>query len=246
MVEHCRKRGVLLMEAFMWRHQPRTHGVARACPKRGDRRASLDSFLVLIPDRAGRLAPRSRAGRRGPVRRRLLRREHGPVVRGERTDKATAIARFGDSGVDLSLTASVEFPGGVLATIDCSFEQPFRCSYELVGSRGVIDVPDAYLPPAADKPIARLRTIGRRPTRTPVPTRFGSSNSSRLTSMRPWSMRSQIRSIAGRLVPPAENGLAQMQILDRLIARRPVPAALNESPGLVPGSRSLAQHLGTM
>src|SRR5262249_38489237 len=24
MVEHCRIRGVLLMEAFMWRHQPRT------------------------------------------------------------------------------------------------------------------------------------------------------------------------------------------------------------------------------
>ncbi len=24
MVEHCRRRGVLLMEAFMWRHQPRT------------------------------------------------------------------------------------------------------------------------------------------------------------------------------------------------------------------------------
>ena len=24
MVEHCRKRGVVLMEAFMWRHQPRS------------------------------------------------------------------------------------------------------------------------------------------------------------------------------------------------------------------------------
>jgi predicted dehydrogenase len=48
--------------------------------------------------------------------------------------------------------ASLKFPDGVLAAIDCSFEQPFRCSYELVGSEGRIEVPDAYLPP--DRPIA--------------------------------------------------------------------------------------------
>ena len=48
MVEHCRKRGVLLMEAFMWRHQPRSLAVARACPERGDWRASLDSLIVLV------------------------------------------------------------------------------------------------------------------------------------------------------------------------------------------------------
>ena len=47
-----------------------------------------------------------------------------------------------------------------MAAIDCSFEQPFRCAYELVGSRGVIEVPDAYLPPAGAKALARLRTIG--------------------------------------------------------------------------------------
>ena len=74
--------------------------------------------------------------------------------------RASATAHRGDTGVDLSSTAQLEFPEGVLATIDCSFEQPFRCSYELVGSRGVIDVPDGYLPPAAGKPVAHLRTIG--------------------------------------------------------------------------------------
>ena len=30
MVEHCRARGVVLMEAFMWRHQPRTAGTPAA------------------------------------------------------------------------------------------------------------------------------------------------------------------------------------------------------------------------
>ena len=65
------------------------------------------------------------------------------------------MARFGPTGVDLSLAAALRFPGGVLGLIDCSFEQPFRCVYELVGTRGVIEVPDAYLPPA--RPTARLR-----------------------------------------------------------------------------------------
>src|SRR5437762_7490140 len=29
MAVHCRQRGVLLMEAFMWRHQPRTEGIRK-------------------------------------------------------------------------------------------------------------------------------------------------------------------------------------------------------------------------
>ena len=53
----------------------------------------------------------------------------------------------------------LEFPGGVLAAVDCSFEQPFRCAYELVGSKGVIEVPDAYLPPTSGPAFARLWTI---------------------------------------------------------------------------------------
>ena len=65
MVEHCRARGVVLMEAFMWRHQPRT---ARA-PAAGRDGAIGDLAAgplgVLLPDRAGRLAARPRPRRRG-------------------------------------------------------------------------------------------------------------------------------------------------------------------------------------
>ncbi len=65
--------------------------------------------------------------------------------------------------MDLTLTVSLRFPRGVRDSIDCSFKQPFRCVYELVGTRGVIEVPDAYLPPAVGSPIARLRTLGSHP-----------------------------------------------------------------------------------
>src|SRR5262249_59483356 len=67
---------------------------------------------------------------------------------GSEPDRVRSLGRFGPTGVDLTLTSLLHFPGGLLGVIDCSFEQPFRCSYELVGTAGVIEVPDAYLPPA--------------------------------------------------------------------------------------------------
>ncbi len=40
MVEHCRKRGVVLCEAFMWRHQPRDGRDPPPDRRRGHRRRS--------------------------------------------------------------------------------------------------------------------------------------------------------------------------------------------------------------
>ena len=82
---------------------------------------------------------------------------------GEEPRRFQASARFGPSGVDLSLTALLEFPSGVLAIIDCSFEQPFRCHYELAGTGGSIEVPLAYLPPAGSQPTAILKRIDSGP-----------------------------------------------------------------------------------
>ena len=115
------------------------------------------------------------------------------------------------------LTATMRFPGGVLASIDCSFEQPFRCVYELVGTRGVIDVPDAYLPPTKQKPIARLRTIG---------SASDSDAGTDLIKNLEFEMADQYEAMidafatslaAGCLVEPAEDGLAQMEALDAIM-----------------------------
>src|SRR5205823_6505257 len=78
---------------------------------------------------------------------------------GSEPDAVRALARFGPTGVDLSLTAELRFPNGVLGQLDCSFEQPFRCAYEVVGTAGVIGVPEAFLPPA-DGSFARLFAAG--------------------------------------------------------------------------------------
>ena len=47
-----------------------------------------------------------------------------------------ARARWGESGVDMTMQIALAFPGDVLANIDCSFEAPWRCRAELVGETG--------------------------------------------------------------------------------------------------------------
>jgi hypothetical protein len=104
----------------------------------------------------------------------------------------------------------------VLAAVDCSFEQPFRCSYELVGTRGVIDVPDAYLPPASGRPIARIRTTGS------ASDSGAATDDARVLEFDPVDQYAAMVDAfaasvaAGALVEPAEDGHAQMIALDRL------------------------------
>ena len=127
------------------------------------------------------------------------------------------------------MTALLEFPGGVLATVDCSFEQPFRCSCELVGTRGVVEVPDAYLPPATGRPIARLRTIGS------ASDSGAAADDVRTLEFEPADQYAAMvdafaRSVeAGALVDPAEDGLAQMIALDRLKQMARMPADLGQA-----------------
>ena len=54
LVQHCRKRGVLLMEAFMRRHQPRTLELLELVQNGAIGELLLDSFIILVPDRGGR------------------------------------------------------------------------------------------------------------------------------------------------------------------------------------------------
>ena len=129
---------------------------------------------------------------------------------------SAARAHFGASGVDLSLTALLEFPGGLLAAIDCSFEQPFRCSYELVGSRGVIDVADAYLPPGTGKPVAVMRTTGSRSDSGAVADLVRTLEFERADQYAEMVDAFAASVASGRLIEPAEDGLAQMIVLDQL------------------------------
>jgi predicted dehydrogenase len=208
MVDYCRSKGVILMEAFMWRHQPRTLALLEAVKsgRIGDLRLVRSSFSFSIDMTDWRLDPARGGGSLwdvGCYGVSTLR-----LFAGGEPNEILGRGRFSDTGVDLSVTASLKFPNGVLGAIDCSFEQPFRCVYEIVGSSGRIVVPNAYLPPEA--PVAQFYDL-----------------EGKLVDEITYSGRNQYACMvdafaesvkAGNLVAPAEDGLAQMIALDRVLS----------------------------
>ena len=207
MVDYCRSRKVVLMEAFMWRHQPRTLALRQLVADGviGELRLVRSSFSFPIDPGDWRLDSTRGGGALWDVG--CYGVSTVRLFAGSEPEAIHSIARFGPTGVDLSLTAEFRFPGGVLGLIDCSFEQPFRCSYELVGTLGSIEVPDAYLPP--ERPIAWKVAGSKREELT-----FEGGN--QYASM----VDAFARAVAtGRLESPAEDGRRQMETLDAVLQK---------------------------
>lgn len=206
MVEYCEARGLILMEAFMWRHQPRTMALrSLVCSGAiGELRLVRSSFSFPIDPADWRLDPLRGGGALWDVG--CYGVSTVRLFAGTEPDAMRSIARFGPTGVDLSLTAEFRFPHGVLGLIDCSFEQPFRCTYELVGTLGVLQVPDAYLPPL-DRALAYHVVDGK--------SRELSFDSSNQYGVMVDAFDEAVRS--GSLAEPSENGQAQMKVLDEVL-----------------------------
>ncbi len=205
MVDHCHRRQVVLMEAFMWRHQPRTAELKRlvAGGAIGDLRLVRSSFSFPIEPGDWRLDPGRGGGALMDVG--CYGVSTARLFAGAEPDAVRALARFGPTGVDLSLTVSLHFPGGILGLVDCSFEQPLRCSYELVGTRGRIEVPDAYLPP--DRAQAEIHLDG--------PSRELNFESRDQYAAMVDAVATAVAN-RGRLPEPAEDGLHQMSVLNAI------------------------------
>ncbi len=206
MAAHAQSRGVILMEAFMWRHQPRTTALRQLVREGaiGALRLIRSSFSFPIDPGDWRLDPERGGGALWDVGTYGV--STARLFADAEPEEIQAQARLGSSGADLSLNALLRFPGDVLAVIDCSFEQSFRCAYELVGTEGSIEVPDAYLPP--ERPLAHLRNPdgGLRETLA-----FDGAN--QYAEM----VDAFAQAVAtGTLPLPAENGLAQMRVLDAI------------------------------
>ena len=207
MVAHSRRAGVILMEAFMWPHQPRVAAIRKlvADGAIGDLRLIRASFSFPIDMTDWRLDANRGGGALWDIGTYGV--STARLYAGSEPSAIRARARFGKSGVDLSLAATLEFPNGILAQVDCSFEQPFRCTYELVGTKGTINVPDAYLPPAS--PSATLRTIDDEAPKTL--TFDGRNQYAAMVDAFAASVA------AGKLVDPCDDGLSQMRTLDAIL-----------------------------
>jgi xylose dehydrogenase (NAD/NADP) len=136
--------GLVLSEAFMWRHNPQTarlrellHGGAI-----GDVRLVRASFsFPLAGDSDVRLDPALDGGALMDVGCYCV--SGARLVCGEPVS-VSAEAVTGPTGVDLRLTGLLRFAGDVLATIDCGFDVAPRGELEVVGSEGRILLADPW------------------------------------------------------------------------------------------------------
>lgn len=203
MVDGCRAAGVLLMEAFMWRHHPRTRKAREmlAGGDLGSLRMVLMDFSFNIGAGDWRLDPRRGGGALYDVG--CYGINAARLFTGEEPLTIQAAAHLHRSGVDLTTGLLLGFPSGALGVVNCSFESAYRSRIEIVGTAGTLEMPDGALPARATEMLWRVEEEVRR-----IP--FAAAD----------QYAEQVEAFcagvaAGELPNPAEDGLANMRALDR-------------------------------
>jgi xylose dehydrogenase (NAD/NADP) len=133
------RAGLLLMEAFMYRHHPQTARLVDLVREGavGELRQIRASFSFQIEDANVRLEPELEGGALMDVGCYCV--SGSRLLAGE-PKSVSAHQVLGASGVDLRLTGTLVFSGGVHAQLDCAFDLPLRQSLEVFGSAGSLRV----------------------------------------------------------------------------------------------------------
>lgn len=166
MIDGCRERGVLLMEAFMYRFHPQ-HARVRALLDAGEIgalrgvRAAFTFLLEPFPEQNVRLRADLAGGALMDVGCYAV--NAARMLFGEEPAWASAQWDFRDAfGVEVALAGVLGFSDERLATFDCGFRAWGQGSYSAVGTTGQIDVPNAFVPNPLDTTIVVDGAGGRR------------------------------------------------------------------------------------
>ncbi len=207
MVSGCRRYRVLLMEAFMWRHHPRTASLRQmvADGQLGELRFVKMDFSFCIDPADWRLDPNRGGGALFDLG--CYGINAARLFTGQEPVEILARSRRHASGVDLTTGIQLSFENGAMALLDASFECPNRNRLEIVGTKGAVELTDGVLPAA--KAELRLRTDEGVTTQA-----FAEA----------CQYTEQVRVFcagiaAGKLPDPAEDGLANMRVVENVLAQ---------------------------
>ncbi|HEV8516811.1 MAG TPA: Gfo/Idh/MocA family oxidoreductase [Candidatus Limnocylindrales bacterium] len=136
------RAGLVLSEAFMWRHTPQVGRLLELLPRIGPLEQVRATFCYRLDDATDiRLLPVLDGGSLMDVGcycvsgARLLAAREPERVWGEQV--------VGPSGVDVAFAATLRFPGGLLASLSCSFGS-HHMGLEAIGREGTILLPDPW------------------------------------------------------------------------------------------------------
>jgi predicted dehydrogenase len=158
MVAACKANGVTLMEAFMYRYTDRTRKVIEVLRSGalGDVKFVSSTFRFLLANPASiKFKPELGGGSLydvgcypvnfvGMVADEIARQRGGsPDATGEMPVSVSAECVC-EGGVDMIFSALMRYPSGLIASLHCGFNAQKRVASEIVGTRGVLEVPDTF------------------------------------------------------------------------------------------------------
>jgi predicted dehydrogenase len=140
------ERGLVLSEAFMWRHHPQTAELTRriADGAIGELRLVRAAFSFTLDRPADpRWDPVLGGGALLDVGTYCV--SAARLLAGEPDlDRVRATAVRAPGGVDVRLAGSMAHPGGVVSVFDCAFDLPYRAGLEVVGAEGALVLDDPW------------------------------------------------------------------------------------------------------
>ena len=157
----AQKAGVVVAEAFMYRHHPQTLQAREllASGAIGPLQRVRGAFTFFL-ERPGdvRWDPARGGGSLWDV-------GCYPVSYARTVLAAEPVEVFGwqtlaPSGVDAAFVGQLRFPGGQMAQFDCGFRSPFRAEIEIVGEGGRLIVQNPFKPGAGEQ-LRLIRNDGR-------------------------------------------------------------------------------------
>ncbi len=154
----ARQAGRHLVEAYPYRAQAQTLKLSALLKEGAIGKVQLirSSFGVAFSDPANiRLKPEVGGGSLLDVGSYAV--SLALLVAGERPDRVSAVARWSETGVDMSVAATLEFPGGALAQVSSSFATAYHRHALISGDRGTIETTYLNHPPAGGPPILTIR-----------------------------------------------------------------------------------------
>ncbi len=137
------RAGLVLMEAFMWRHAPQVGRFMELLPEVGELRAIRATFsFVLAGEGDVRLDPAFDGGALMDVGCYCV--SGSRLVAGAEPESVFGEQALARSGVDRAFSGLLRFPSGIVAEIVAGFDSEHR-SLEAIGSRGNLQMRDPWL-----------------------------------------------------------------------------------------------------
>jgi len=148
--------GVVVTEAFMYRHHPQTRRVRELVVSGavGQVRLVRGAFTFWLSRESDvRLDPALGGGSLWdlgcyPV-------SFARFVLGEEPVEASGMAEMGPTGVDVAFVGQLRFASGAVLQFDCGFRAHFRTSIEIVGTDAVLEVPSPFKPGTSERLVLR-------------------------------------------------------------------------------------------